>query len=102
MTNAIKSNYKNVKEYNYLMTTKKKCDNLAADHGITIEVEDFGHQKYSNVNLPEGYQFGIGDDQRGLTIYYEKPIRMSEVWSEVFKDIQTLIDGKAYWVKADE
>jgi hypothetical protein len=84
------------------MTTKKVCESLAAQHGITIEVDDFVHQKCSNVDLPNGYQFGIDDDQRGLTIYYDKPITMSEVWFEVFKDIQTLIIGKDYWVKADE
>ena len=84
------------------MTTKQKCETLATGHGITIEVEDFGHQKYSNVNLPDGYQFDVDDDQRGLTIYYDKPIKMSEVWSEVFKDINTLIEGKKYWHKVDE
>jgi hypothetical protein len=84
------------------MTTKGKCETLAAKHGIIIEVEDFGHQKYSNVNLPDEYQFGVDDDQRGLTIYYDKPIKMSEVWSEVFKDINTLIEGKEYWHKVDQ
>ena len=84
------------------MTTKQICELLAAEHGITIEIEDFGHQKMSNVDLPNGYQFGIDDDQRGLTIYYNKPIRMAEVWSEVFKDINTLIDGKGDWHKVDE
>jgi len=84
------------------MTTKQICETLAAEHGITIEVEDFGHQKMSNVDLPNGYQFGVDDDQRGLCIYYNKPIRMVEVWSEVLKDINTLIDGKGDWHKVDE
>jgi len=84
------------------MTTKRKCETLASEHDITIEVEDFGHQKYSNVDLPDGYQFSVDDDQRGLTIYYDKPIKMSEVWSKVFKDINTLIEGKADWFKVDE
>ena len=84
------------------MTTKQKCETLAAEHGITIEVEDFGHQKMSNVDLPDGYQFGLDDDHRGLCIYYNKPIKMAEVWSEVFKDINTLIDGKGDWHKVDE
>ena len=84
------------------MANKQECERLAAQYGITIEVEDFGHQKMSNVDLPNGYQFGIEDDQRGLCIYYDKPIKMSEVWCEVLKDINTLIDGKSDWHKVDE
>lgn len=84
------------------MTTKSKCEKLAEAHNITIEVEDFGHQKMSNVDLPSGYQFGVNDDQRGLCIYYDKPIKMSEVWFEIYNDINTLIDGKGDWHKVDE
>jgi len=84
------------------MTTKCKCVRLAAQHGITIEIVDFGHQKMSNVDLPNGYQFAVEDDQRGLCIYYNKPIKMAEVWACVFGDINTLIDGKEYWHKVNE
>ena len=84
------------------MTTKRKCETLAAEHGIQLMVKDFKHAKMSNVDLPDGYQFSVDDDQRGLTLHFDGLTKMPEVWHEVFKDINTLIEGKADWHKVDE
>ena len=73
------------------MTTKKKCYELAALHGIEIYIHKNGFYGYeSDLSLPEGYQLEEYDGARkGLNLSGIETAK--DLWVQVYQDLLTCI-----------
>ena len=80
------------------MTTKKKCFELAAEHGLTIDYS-LGYTKASSVDLPDGYL-----DYNGRTgmCFEAEELSAKDFWKAVYGDIESVIAMKEYWTRIDD
>jgi len=71
------------------MTTKKKCLELAAQHGITIDYNSSRGSYFFHISLPAGLGF-MG--QTGLTMYLSDGKSAAELWRECWTDLQVCLE----------
>lgn len=81
------------------MTTKKKCFELAAEHGLTIEYSFDDWRKSSSVDLPDGY---LDSDGRTGMCFEVYELTAKDFWKAVYGDIETIIAMKEYWTRSDD
>jgi hypothetical protein len=77
--------------------TKKQLFDLAAAHGITIELEEAAHKDdecWSNINLPKGFTW---HGSTGICGTYYKSDGRAWLWNQLAIDLQEMIDCKADW-----
>jgi hypothetical protein len=80
------------------MTTKKKCFELAAEHGLTIDYS-LGGDKFCSVDLPDG--FLDSDGRTGLNFEgFEMNAR--EFWKAVYMTIEEIVIAKHRWTKSGD
>lgn len=80
------------------MTTKKKCFEVAGQHGLTIDYS-LGYTKFCSVDLPDG--FLDFDGRTGLNFEaYEMDAK--EFWKAVYMTIEEILIAKDDWKKSDD
>ena len=80
------------------MTTKKKCFEVAAKHGLTIDYS-LGGDKFCSVDLPDG--FLDSDGRTGLNFEgFEMTAR--EFWKAVYITIEQIVVAKRSWTKSGD
>lgn len=81
------------------MTTKAKCLELAAQHGITLNYSMSAYSKSSSVDLPDGY---VDFDGRTGLCFEVEEYSAKEFWKAVYGDIQSVVMCKDRWQKISE
>jgi hypothetical protein len=80
------------------MTTKKKCFEVAGQHGLTIDYS-LGDTKFASVDLPDG--FLDYDGRTGLNFEaYEMDAK--EFWKAVYMTIEDIVVAKKKWTKSSD
>jgi hypothetical protein len=80
------------------MTTKKKCFEVAAEHGLTIDYS-LGGDKFCSVDLPDGFLDSVG--RTGLNFEgFEMNAR--EFWKAVYMTIEEVVIAKHRWTKSGD
>ena len=78
------------------MTTRRKCQELAEQHGLTIEYSFQGWSKSCHINLPKGWVIeDDGGERKGIT-FEDYPVSAADFWAWVYKDLTTLISQKPW------
>lgn len=80
------------------MTTKKKCFEVAAKHGLTIDYS-LGDTKFASVDLPDG--FLDFDGRTGLN-FEGFEMNATEFWKAVFMTIEEVVVAKSSWTKISD
>jgi len=82
------------------MTTKAKCEALAKEHGITLDISKNGREWGCMISIPRGYTLEEFEGARtGLSLFDVETAK--EFWKEVHEDLKACINYKP-WHKINQ